>query len=574
MIPSAVMTEDQVKTRFKKMFDKKSKGETPHNAPAAACGSRNSDEADMPSLDRRQSVPVVNYSTYQEEIRSRLLKKSKRLRQPSDMMAADEARSPLPRNPVNNIPFHGKQNWSSHQAASPSLFSRLDWGSGGVETRLKDEISTAEAASGSDHWGNYTPTFMRPTAKFDLHSFNPFTNRNPFEKIRNEAPMPNDMMKSLEYFHSQQSSESAMPQHPSLSSYLMNRYGMDSALESQQQLWMNQQTSDLFDKMREAELHQKAMVRKHSFEGYNPECFIQKSLENSDDKVPNGGYNYNSYTAPKDSLPTVKKECFTIDHSPKKRQLRSYEQSKSTETVLQDEDDDLHGSLNSVKRRMTESTTEEHDREMANVVGNQTEPVAVESIKQEEGNKQMAEDELKSEDYNSRVEQNKLIKEESSSDNNSEGESFGSSWETSSDNSFSNGMDSIDSDTSFQSETTTSNNSLAEKFWAKIGSVKHNETYEMDLKKAYYKQMSDHNELQKTLKLACMQTYFDPKAVEAITTFHKRTTSLKPPLSQTHFVSIMLSLSKRFSHFALLQRQFGNLTKKDQRFILSRNCGR
>ena len=110
MIPSAVMTEDQVKTRFKKMFDKKSKGETPHNAPAAACGSRNSDEADMPSLDRRQSVPVVNYSTYQEEIRLRLLKKSKRLRQPSDMMAADEARSPLPRNPVNNIPFHGKNS--------------------------------------------------------------------------------------------------------------------------------------------------------------------------------------------------------------------------------------------------------------------------------------------------------------------------------------------------------------------------------------------------------------------------------------------------------------------------------
>ena len=144
------------------------------------------------------------------------------------------------------------------------------------------------------------------------------------------------------------------------------------------------------------------------------------------------------------------------------------------------------------------------------------------------------------------------------------------SWETGSNNSSrarslfcisfgpSSGGSLVEYDSSSSSGETGTNSWLD-----KVETIQnYNKEYETKLIKSYHKNIPEHNEVQKTMKLAIMQTSFDPDSVEAVTKFQQRKMST---LNRSHISSVMVSLSKRFKHFALLQRPFERLTKRDQR---------
>ena len=75
----------------------------------------------------------------------------------------------------------------------------------------------------------------------------------------------------------------------------------------------------------------------------------------------------------------------------------------------------------------------------------------------------------------------------------------------------------------------------------------------------------EHQELQKSYLIAEIQTSFNDQCIQSITDFHLGRTLTS---ERRHICSIMVALSKRFKHFALLQRPFKMLSKKDQRLLL------
>ena len=106
-----------------------------------------------------------------------------------------------------------------------------------------------------------------------------------------------------------------------------------------------------------------------------------------------------------------------------------------------------------------------------------------------------------------------------------------------------------------------------EQFGSALKALKQ-ESYEEDMYESHKNNMQEHEELQRAYQIAELQTSFNSISLKSIRDFHVGKSFC---CHRRNFCSVMVSLSKRFRHFALLQRPFVMLSKTDQRLLLSHN---
>ena len=106
-----------------------------------------------------------------------------------------------------------------------------------------------------------------------------------------------------------------------------------------------------------------------------------------------------------------------------------------------------------------------------------------------------------------------------------------------------------------------------EQFGSALKALKQ-ESYEEAMYECHKNNLQEHEELQRAYQIAEIQTSFNSNSLKAIRDFHVGKSFC---CHRRHFCSVMVSLSKRFRHFALLQRAFVMLSKTDQRLLLSHN---